>query len=88
MARAISVDTMAVTADGTMFLAPAGRSLSVRGRERSYVPFSAFSRHAATGKSANLDPAAIREFRIGFGGYFGEAGQTINFEVTPPSAYR
>ena len=78
----------AVTTDGTMFLAPAGRSLSVRGRERSYVPFSAFSRHAATGKSANLDPAAIREFRIGFGGYFGEAGQTINFEVTPPSAYR
>ena len=74
--------------DGSMFLAHAGRSLAEKGRERSYVPFTSFARHANLGKMTAFDPAKVRQFRIGFGGYFGEAGQTISFEVTPPTGYR
>ena len=74
--------------DGSMFLAHAGRSLAEKGRERSYVPFASFARHANIGKTAIFDAAKVRQFRIGFGGYFGEAGQTISYEVTPPTGYR
>jgi len=35
-----------------------------------------------------FDPAKVRQFRIGFGGYFGEEGQKIALEVTPPVGYR
>ena len=35
-----------------------------------------------------FDPKKVRQFRIGFGGYLGEEGQTISFEVTPPAGYR
>ena len=73
-----------------MYLAHAGRSLAEKGRERSYVPFTSFARHANLGKmtSTSFDPKKVRQFRIGFGGYFGEAGQTISYEVTPPTGYR
>ena len=74
--------------DGSMFLAHAGRSLAEKGRERSYVPFTSFARHANLGKMTTFDPKKVRQFRIGFGGYFGEAGQTISIEVTPPTGYR
>ena len=74
--------------DGSMYLAHCGRSLADKGRERSYVPFSAFGRHGSAGKTAIFDPAKVRQFRIGFGGYFGEEGQTISYEVTPPTGYR
>ena len=74
--------------DGSMFLAHAGRSLAEKGRERSYVPFTSFVRHANIGKMTTFDPKKVRQFRIGFGGYFGEEGQTISFEVTPPAGYR
>ena len=74
--------------DGSMFLAHAGRSLAEKGRERSYVPFSSFARHANLGKMTAFDPKKVRQFRIGFGGYFGEAGQTISLEITPPVGYR
>ena len=74
--------------DGSMFLAHAGRSLAEKGRERSYVPFTSFARHGLSGKTTIFDPKKVRQFRIGFGGYFGEAGQTISFNVTPPVGYR
>ena len=74
--------------DGSMYLAHCGRSLADKGRERSYVPFSAFGRHGSAGKTATFDPAKVRQFRIGFGGYFGEEGQTISYEVSPPAGYR
>ena len=74
--------------DGSMYLAHCGRTLADKGRERSYVPFSSFARHGNAGKTSIFDPAKVRQFRIGFGGYFGEAGQTISFEVTPPTGYR
>ena len=71
-----------------MYLAHCGRALAEKGRERSYVPFSSFGRHGHSGKTAIFDPAKVRQFRIGFGGYFGEEGQTISYEVTPPAGYR
>ena len=74
--------------DGSMYLAHCGRTLADKGRERSYVPFSSFARHGNAGKTATFDPAKVRQFRIGFGGYFGEEGQTISYEVTPPTGYR
>ena len=74
--------------DGSMYLAHAGRSLAEKGRERSYVPFTSFARHGHSGKTTTFDPKKVRQFRIGFGGYFGEAGQTISFNVTPPVGYR
>ena len=74
--------------DGSMFLAHTGRSLAEKGRERSYVPFTSFTRHGHSGKTTTFDPKKVRQFRIGFGGYFGEAGQTISFDVTPPVGYR
>ena len=74
--------------DGSMYLAHCGRTLADKGRERSYVPFSSFARHGNAGKTSIFDPAKVRQFRIGFGGYFGEAGQTISYEVTPPTGYR
>ena len=74
--------------DGSMYLAHAGRSLAEKGRERSYVPFTSFGRHGHSGKTTTFDPKKVRQFRIGFGGYFGEAGQTISFEATPPTGYR
>ena len=78
----------AVMEDGSMFLAHAGRPLAEKGRERSYVPFTSFARHANLGKMTIFDPKKVRQFRIGFGGYFGEAGQTISFDVTPPVGFR
>ena len=74
--------------DGSLYLAHAGRSLADKGRVRSYVPFALFARHGHSGKTAAFDPAKVRQFRVGFGGYFGEAGQTISFEVMPPVGYR
>ena len=71
-----------------LFRSHAGRSLAEKGRERSYVPFTSFARHANLGKMTNFDPKKVRQFRIGFGGYFGEAGQTISLEITPPVGYR
>ena len=54
------------------------------------MPFTSFARHANLGKmtSTSFDPKKVRQFRIGFGGYFGEAGQTMSYEVTPPTGYR
>ena len=74
--------------DGSLYLAHCGRSLADKGRERSYVPFASFGRHGHSGKMTTFDPAKVRQFRIGFGGYFGEEGQTISFEVMPPAGYR
>jgi hypothetical protein len=87
-AHAPELLVFAALEDGSMYLAHCGRTLADKGRERSFVPFSSFSRHGNSGKTAIFDPAKVRQFRIGFGGYFGEEGQTISYEVTPPAGYR
>ncbi len=79
----------ALAADGSLYLANAGRSLCEKGAGRVFVPFSAFSPFGKHSNGAKpFDPAQIIALRFGFGGYYGEAGQIISMDVSRPCGYR
>lgn len=70
---------------GGDYLAETPRSLGVAGRETLYLPLSRFAL-AGWSQDANgrLDRARVREIRIGWGGYYGAAGERVEFSVTAP----
>jgi len=70
---------------GGDFIAHTGRSLAVAGSETTYLPFSRFQ-HAGWSKDADgvLDLKRIKEIRVGWGGYLGHEGETVEFSVTMP----
>ena len=70
---------------GGDFIADVGRSLAASGRERSFIPLSRFQL-AGWSKDADgvLDLKRVSDIRIGWGGYFGTEGETVQFSVALP----
>ena len=70
---------------GGDFLAQTTRALGRQGHERSFVPLSQFQAagwsHDADGV---LDLSRITDVSIGWGGYFGESDERVEFQVAPP----
>ena len=70
---------------GGDFLASSGRSLAAPGHNRVYLPFNQFQL-AGWSKDADglLDLTRVREIRVGWGGYLGQAGEKIKFNLKTP----
>lgn len=70
---------------GGDFLAETPRSLGVAGRERTFIPLNRFQL-AGWSQDADgvLDPARVREVRVGWGGYYGSAGERVEFGLAVP----
>ena len=76
-------------ADGEQYLGSTTRPLSEPGAQTSYVPFTAF--HLAgfgPKKDGELDRAHVSAISIGWGGYFGEEGESVEFQVAAPRIAR
>ncbi len=72
--------------DGTEYLARTGRSLSAAGRERTVVPLSRFEQAGwSQSTKGTLDTRHISEVRVGWGGYYGSKGETVDFTTQTPS---
>lgn len=70
---------------GEDFIAPTGRSLAVAGPERSFIPLPHFQRAGWSQPGDGvLDPARVREIRVGWGGYLGTEGERVVFSVSLP----
>ena len=71
--------------NGGDFLAATGRSLGGPGHERTFLPWARFQL-AGWSKDGDgeLDLQRVDEVRIGWGGYFGSEGETIDFSVALP----
>jgi hypothetical protein len=74
-------------AGGGDFVADTGRSLASPGHARSFVPLSRFQ-HAGWTQDADgvLDATRISDVSVGWGGYLGEAGELVDFQIAPPQA--
>jgi hypothetical protein len=72
-------------AGGGDFIADTGRSLAAPGRERSFIPITRFQL-AGWSKDADgvLDLQRVSDIRVGWGGYFGTEGETVQFSVALP----
>jgi hypothetical protein len=70
---------------GGDFLASTGRSLGAPGHERVFVPLARFQL-AGWSQDADgvLDPSRVSEVRIGWGGYLGREGETVQFSLALP----
>lgn len=72
---------------GADYLASTGRSLGRPGHERSVLPLSRFQlagwSHDSDGR---LNPARISAVRVGWGGYLGSEGETVNVSFSAPRA--
>lgn len=70
---------------GGDFLAETPRSLGNAEHEHSLVPLSRFNLAGwSQDADGRLDPAAIDEVRIGWGGYHGVEGEQVTFTFAPP----
>jgi hypothetical protein len=70
---------------GGDFLAETPRSLGVTGRETLYLPLSRFALAGwSQDADGRLDRARVSEVRVGWGGYYGGAGERVDFSVTAP----
>lgn len=71
--------------DGGDYIAQAGRSLDEAGHARTYVPLSQF-RLAPWSDDPNgrLDTEGIAAVRVGWGGYYGEEGEVVEFSLAMP----
>ena len=71
--------------DGSDYLASTGRSLASAGWGQIYVPLGNFQLQGwSADENGRLDLDEITQVSIGWGGYFGEAGETIEFRCRPP----
>lgn len=75
--------------DGGDYLASSGCSLGVSGRLEAFLPLSAF-KLAGWSKDPDgvLDAGAVTDIRIGWGGYFGTEGETVEFSLALPRVGR
>jgi hypothetical protein len=74
-------------AAGVEYLADVGRQMSTPGTERSFIAKSSFAQFGASrGPSGSLDWSRITSIRVGWGGYFGTAGERLSFQVAAPMA--
>lgn len=78
---------MAVDRSGRTFYAPTGCPLSTPGHRRLYLPRSAFAPAPwASGPAGSLDWSAIVAINVGWGGYFGDRDEKIEFSLALPRA--
>jgi hypothetical protein len=72
-------------ADGGEYLAHTGHTLGGRDQDsfvKIYVPKSSFLLAGwSKDPNAQMDLDKITEFRVGWGGYFGQEGETVEFSV-------
>lgn len=72
-------------ADGGEYLAHTGHTLGGRDQDqfvKIYVPRSSFLLAGwSKDPNAQMDLDKIKEFRVGWGGYFGQEGETVEFSV-------
>lgn len=75
---------VAADADGSVFLAEAGRSLGRPGKATAYVPWSRFTPLGQQGGDGRLDRSKIVAITVGWGGHIGREGDRIEFTCTAP----
>ena len=73
------------TANGGRFLAGTGHYLNEPDSTRAYVMFSQFKPFGQT--RGELDLSKIASISVGWGGYFGTAGERITLTVKPPQRF-
>jgi len=73
------------TANGDRFLAGTGHCLNTPGSSRAYAMFSQFKPFGQTHGEPDL--SQIASISIGWGGYFGTAGERTIFTVKPPQRF-
>lgn len=70
---------------GGDFLASTGRSLATPGPEKILVPLGAFQLAGwSSDADGHIDWSRVEEIRIGWGGYLGTQGETVDFKFTEP----
>jgi hypothetical protein len=75
-------------ADGTRYLGDSGRPMSLAGMRPSFVGLNQFRPFsAAPGKEAGLDWSKITSISVGWGGYFGTAGEKVTYTALPPQIF-
>ncbi len=71
--------------DGGDFLAHTGRLLGAPGRDCTYLPLTQFQMAGWSKDSdGELDLKRVDEVRVGWGGYLGAAGETVEFSFALP----
>jgi hypothetical protein len=71
--------------DGGDFYATANRLLSVSGPEQVIIPCAAFELAGwSTDPDGRMDWTKVSDIRIGWGGYFGTEGETVEFSFSEP----
>jgi hypothetical protein len=72
--------------DGGDFVASTGRSLSTSGKEKLIVPLAAFTL-AGWSKDVDgrMDWSKVSDIRIGWGGYYGTEGESVEMSFTEPA---
>lgn len=74
---------------GGIYLANTGRPLSAAGHVRSYVPLSGFDLAGwSEDENGRLDPGKVEAISVGWGGYFGKEGETVEFSLALPEVAR
>lgn len=73
------------TEGGHRYIASTGRSLRIAGSTQSMLLFSQF--HPFDKTSVPLDSGTITSIQVGWGGYFGKEGETIQFGVKAPQGF-
>jgi len=75
--------------DGADYLAPTGRALGAAGYCRVFVPLSSLQLAGwSKDEDGALDIRAMRAIRIGWGGYYGREGESIEFCTGAPLTAR
>jgi len=74
-----------VTKDRTSFYAHTNISLSRAGMQEVTCLFSEFFRHGNRGTST-LRVEDVRQVNIGYGGYYGQEGERVMFDIAAPAA--
>jgi hypothetical protein len=73
--------------DGGDFLASTGRLLGAAGQDRTFVPLTRFQLAGwSQDRDGVLDLTRIREVRMGWGGYLGQEGETVEFSFALPQS--
>jgi hypothetical protein len=80
---------MAATKGGAVFIASTGHYLNQSGAHRLHVGMSQFSlfKEGKSDVSKQLNLSKVNSVRIGWGGYFGQEGECITFNVQQPRCF-
>lgn len=74
--------------NGVEYLANTGIPLDSPGHTTAYLPLSCFQRAGWTQSAGEFDFTAVVTARVGWGGYKGQAGETLVFCTSPPAFLR